>query len=633
MSQSSTVADHCRVFALSDPKEPAFQAQCDHDHEDSCDRCDLLTSTLCEIESALTAQADNLLPDVNEELAFMVKQAKANILAWKAHILRSINQDAARVDVLQSLDESSVFVVQDWAMKYLPRKYRESQTDWFGKRGISWHISVAFKKVSDQFQMLSFVHIFQTCDQDSCAVLVVMADVIKQLKSTMPDLKTVNYRQDNAGCYHCGATIACASTLGAELGVTIKRLDFSDPQGGKGSCDRKAASIKLHMHIYLNTGHDIETPEQMSDAIRSSGGVPSLSVTLCDSITSPPMGTQKIDGVSLLSNIEISKEGIRVWKAYGVGPGRLIPQKSVTPLPDGLPSIVVLQEYPNSFSSTAKRQANTAQPRVIRASDDKAVTDEEHSTSREALFTCPEDGCTQTFLRHSSMMQHLDCGTHKRALENESLFDKAAQEYAQQLEGQAMLVPVVSTVTTRADQTSRQTMGWALKSSGSRRTRFSPDQKSYLTAKFKLGEETGNKAKPAAVARSMMFAKDSSGKRLFSRDDFLTAKQVAGFFSRLASKKVLADDEEQADIEIAAHEACLEGMVNQAVSETALKHPIVYDAYNLCELASQEKLNAFSITVLICTSFGIDTSDVSVRRKKPYIDRLKSLCQECACQQ
>ena len=25
-------------------------------------------------------------------------------------------------------------------MKYLPRKYRESQTDWFGKRGIPWHI-------------------------------------------------------------------------------------------------------------------------------------------------------------------------------------------------------------------------------------------------------------------------------------------------------------------------------------------------------------------------------------------------------------------------------------------------------------------------------------------------------------
>ena len=126
MSQSSTVADHCRLFVLSDPKEPAFQVQCDHEHKDSCDRCDQVVSTLSEIDAALISQKGNMLP---------VRQAKTNILAWKAHILRFINQDSSRIDVLELLDESSVLVVQDWAMKYLPRKYRESQTDWFGKRG------------------------------------------------------------------------------------------------------------------------------------------------------------------------------------------------------------------------------------------------------------------------------------------------------------------------------------------------------------------------------------------------------------------------------------------------------------------------------------------------------------------
>ena len=235
-------------------------------------------------------------------------------------------------------------------MKYLPRKHRESQTDWFGKRGIPWHISVAFRKISDQFQMLTFAHIFQTCSQDSCAVLAVMVDVIKQLKIIIPGLKKVSFRQDNAGCYHCGTTIVCASTLEAELGVTIKRLDFSDPQGGKGACDRKAASVKSHMHIYLNSGHDIKTPEQMTDAIRSSGGVPSLSVTLCDSITSPSMDSYKIDGVSLLSNIEFSEEGIRVWRAYGVGTGKLMSQIPEAPLSNMLLSLVVRQAHPSSFS-------------------------------------------------------------------------------------------------------------------------------------------------------------------------------------------------------------------------------------------------------------------------------------------
>ena len=129
VSQSSTVADHCRLFALNDPKEPAFQVQCEHEHKDSCDGFDQVVSTLSEIDVALIAQKGNMLPGVYEELSFSVRQAKTNIPAWKAHILHSINQDSSRIDILDMLDQSSVLVVQDWAMKYLRRKYRESQTD------------------------------------------------------------------------------------------------------------------------------------------------------------------------------------------------------------------------------------------------------------------------------------------------------------------------------------------------------------------------------------------------------------------------------------------------------------------------------------------------------------------------
>ena len=112
---------------------------------------------------------------------------------------------------MDSLDESSVFLGQDWVMKFLPRKYRESQTDWFGKRGIPWHISVAFRKVDDEIQLMTFCHIFKSSLSDSSAVLAIMADVIKQLKTALPSLTTGFYRQDNAGCYHCGATIVCAA--------------------------------------------------------------------------------------------------------------------------------------------------------------------------------------------------------------------------------------------------------------------------------------------------------------------------------------------------------------------------------------------------------------------------------------
>ena len=54
---------------------------------------------------------------------------------------RKINcMDRARQDVLDGLDSSKVFVTQGFAMKFLPRRFKETQMEWFRKRGISWQI-------------------------------------------------------------------------------------------------------------------------------------------------------------------------------------------------------------------------------------------------------------------------------------------------------------------------------------------------------------------------------------------------------------------------------------------------------------------------------------------------------------
>ena len=56
VSDNSTVADHCKAFALSDPKDNDYNVICDHQHNDKCDRCDEITSTIDEIEIALQEQ-------------------------------------------------------------------------------------------------------------------------------------------------------------------------------------------------------------------------------------------------------------------------------------------------------------------------------------------------------------------------------------------------------------------------------------------------------------------------------------------------------------------------------------------------------------------------------------------------
>ena len=77
-------------------------------------------------------------------------------------------------------------------------------------------------------------------------------------------------------------------------------------------------------------------------------------------------------------------------------------------------------------------------------------------------------------------------------------------------------------------------MGWVLKSTQSRRTKFTDNQKQYLDAKFQVGERTGKKADPTEVSKAMRTAKDSNGERLFSYEDFLKSQQISSYFSRLA---------------------------------------------------------------------------------------------------
>ena len=132
-----------------------------------------------------------------------------------------------------------------------------SQSDWFAKHGLPWHITVAIRKSAESkhFESQTFVHLFQNCSQDSAAVVSMMQDCLALLKKEMPELERAYYKQDNAGCYHSGCTIVSAKLAGDTAGVVVEQNDFSDPQGGKEVCDHQPATIKGDVGRYVNKGH------------------------------------------------------------------------------------------------------------------------------------------------------------------------------------------------------------------------------------------------------------------------------------------------------------------------------------------------------------------------------------------
>ena len=143
-----------------------------------------------------------------------------------------------------------------------------------------------------------------------------------------------------------------------------------------------------------------------------------------------------------------------------------------------------------------------------------------------------------------------------------------------------------------------------------------------------IGEQTGQKVDSAMVSRGMRTAKDKNGERFFNSNEFLTSRQVASFFSRLASKRSVdvgtdtesqSDDEDQNEAEKEARQR--QTLRNEVMTDISIQHahPIVYDARNTCDLVKNSKLSKFSIKMLdeICSSFGLDVSKINVKKKKP----------------
>ncbi|CAG2188326.1 unnamed protein product [Mytilus edulis] len=203
--KGSEVADHCCTFALSNGTKD-YTSSCSHLHQNSCSQCeemDTVLECLMDVSKTITYDNDNkrddtmyTISEVND--SFIVRAVQE----WKKHILRSVNQDMARKSVLENLKEDEMLVERDWAMKFIPIQYRESQSNWFGKRGLNWHVSVVTLKYRQALTMHTVIHIFDSAPQDAETSNAVLGNSLEIFHQIDPSLTNAYIRPDNAGCFH-----------------------------------------------------------------------------------------------------------------------------------------------------------------------------------------------------------------------------------------------------------------------------------------------------------------------------------------------------------------------------------------------------------------------------------------------
>lgn len=58
-----------------------------------------------------------------------VEEAIHALYRWKAHVIRCRNQDRAKDELVKTMTTADALITCDWAMKFLPRKFREGENE------------------------------------------------------------------------------------------------------------------------------------------------------------------------------------------------------------------------------------------------------------------------------------------------------------------------------------------------------------------------------------------------------------------------------------------------------------------------------------------------------------------------
>ena len=622
-------ADHCSTYSLSDSENQKYQSKCTHEHAIQCDRCESIEQILNDVATKI--QSVRVDEEQRNRLQFDFNLCDTAIRAWKAHLLRTVLQEEAKQDAMSKLDQQTCLVIVDWAMKFLPLKYRESMSEFFGKRGRSWHVSaVITKKGECGYEVECFVHIFNSCTQDNLAVASIFENLFKTIKIEYPMVNKAYIRSDNAGCYHNGPLLLYLFDIGQRTGVKPTRYDFSDPQAGKDICDRKTAPMKAHIRRFVNENNNVITAEDMKKAIESHGGVKGCRVCVAEVDSSKELNEAcKIQGISLLYNFEFEEGGIRTWKAYKIGEGKRLHYKDFDKQ-EKLADLKIILPFG---------------PRQKDLGTIKATT----SSQSAEIFGCSEGTCILTFNTEREAEKHMDTGNHVRELESVSLYDKIRKKWAERVTGISCAIdhPPTRIAEQEFDQrsqvTSTRNMGWALKTT-KKRKRFEEKVKSFLIEKFEMGERYGNKVDPLSVSREMRLL-EKDNKLYFEPTEWKTAQQIKSFFSRYSANlrrkqggELITDEIEEEfteeDIEAWESEIARQHLRDAVYAEIHKpEHPIEAEQINVCQLFEENKLTNLKLSKLksICVALELNVQGPQTR-KKSFVDPIESLVRSCSCQ-
>uniref|UniRef100_A0A914Q152 C2H2-type domain-containing protein n=1 Tax=Panagrolaimus davidi TaxID=227884 RepID=A0A914Q152_9BILA len=524
----SRIGDLCMRYALSDPNHKEFQdLECSklvhdaHTHDLYTDRIRLFDRTIIDLRTTVSHLIDEaVVSEEKEDLAEMrddLFRAENDINEWEKHILRAKYSNHVRQEFIASLKPGEAFVTIDYATRYLPKNHKETQSDFFGKKGMSWHIS----------------HVL-----------------------TMVD-----------GYYKNAQVLVSLPVIAKEVGITLNHYSFSESQFGKAEADREAGRMKWRMNYALNHGYNIRNGAEMLAAI-TSGTIPlsGLTIVLAKVNYVPVIKKPAIPLISNLHDFSYGGGEIRFWRHYKIGVGKTMEQSKFTESVIR-PTLTITREWDHSPGDTHykywmslkadKKEKETPTISIPDAEDDIDPEMPSSSYSPRKLFNCPIMNCEKQFAKMGNLHDHLILGNHQFACEKFTLQEFAFKLYKNRLEG--FVESRMSNINERGLETEESSttkqpeMGWALRTP-KKGARYDSDMRLFLDEEFGGYYKNNKKPDVKEIEKKMSSARTPNGKRRFTAEQRLNARQIAAYYKRKAdklreqieNKLVLSDKEQEA---------------------------------------------------------------------------------------
>jgi hypothetical protein len=156
-AETSQTTTHCTIYALSQPDNSFYSQSCDHDHSIHCPGiyminkflvdfsftifliiyiadCHSLFFLFDEIENHINSIAEKELKD---ELLYDFGISWNSIFELMGHKIRAAQQEQQKQKYLDAMDKSTALLTVDWSQKILPQQFREGQSSYYGKKGMS----------------------------------------------------------------------------------------------------------------------------------------------------------------------------------------------------------------------------------------------------------------------------------------------------------------------------------------------------------------------------------------------------------------------------------------------------------------------------------------------------------------